>query len=169
MNGLSSYDPDFKRPQLIDEVVSDYKQEGKYLDHSAVGNTLYIAIKASGYSVILVYLMYGPARGESCGWMYRVLDETMAPVVDNCPEKLLKLSTCKAPEAVAWRQRCRDKRKQNNEKHRYLRSLKPGDKVKYGGSEITFRWVSSRKFFVARNGEGQIYKYRVVGVDLPEA
>lgn len=168
MGGLSSYDPDFKRPQLIDEVVHDYKREGTYLDHSAVGNTLYVAIKAGDYSVILVYLMYGPARGEGGGWVYRVLDESQAPVVDDCPEKLLKLSTCEVPEAIAWRQRCRDKRKKRNEQYKYLRSLQPGDKVKYDGRELTFRWVSSRNFFVALDEKGKIYKYRVVGVDLPQ-
>lgn len=171
MGGMSSYDPEFKRKDLIAEVVDDYQREGKYLAHSAVGNTLYLVTSTEGSgNVILVYAMKGPSKDDFGGWGYRLFDETQGPGKEDCPERLLKLSNCEHPGAVAWRQRCRDKRARKIKLKNYIKSLKSGEPVsRHDGEEkILFLRRHSDTYFVGQSAEGSVYRYRVDTLDLPK-
>lgn len=166
MGWLFSWDRSVDRKALIAEKVADYKREGMYLDHSAVGNTLYIAAQMKTEILIVVYLLQG--GGQEHGWGYKDLDESMGPMVNDCPEKILKLSTCQHPGAVAWRERCRAVRKAKREATKYLRGLEAGTMVDYGGSPVEFRFVHSPTFFVGKDKAGNLYRYRTRYIEVPE-
>lgn len=156
------------RAELVDSILHDYKKMGVYRDHSQVGNTLFLAAhrKENPSDVcILVYMLRGPARGSYEGWGYKDLDECAVPVVSNCPEKILKLSTQTHPGAVAWREECREKRKALAARRKYLKTLTPGSIVSYGGSDVVYRYASSNTYFVGhRVGESQLYRYRISSI-----
>lgn len=166
MGWLFSWDRGVDRKALVAEKIEDYKREGMYVDHSQVGNTLYIAAQMKTEVLIVVYLLQG--GGQEHGWGYKDIDESMGPSVADCPERILKLSTCEHPGAVEWRERCRAVRKAKREAKKYVEGLSAGDMVSYGGSEIEFRYLHSATFFVGKNREGKVYRYRVRYMDLPE-
>lgn len=165
MGWLFSWDRSVDRKALVAEKVADYKREGMYVDHSAVGNTLYIAAQMKDEVLIVVYLLRG--GGQESGWGYKDLDESMGPMVNDCPEKILKLSTCQHPTAVKWREGCRARRKATREATRYLRSLEAGTMVNYSGSEVEFRFLHSPTFFVGKDSKGNLYRYRIKYLELP--
>lgn len=105
----------------------------KVLKSSMVGNTYYAAIKEiveyegedenknpiytpiENGEVWAAIFLTSTNNKDYYNFSYKDMDETCGPYQCDCPESILKLlSETKSEYALAWRQRCRDKRKQKN-------------------------------------------------------
>lgn len=77
--------------------------------------------------VMLIHLGRGRRYSGDVSFGYKDMDETMGPVIANCPERILDLLTPTTSEnANEWRQRCR-----NKIDARKGLSLKPGYVLKF--------------------------------------
>lgn len=145
------------RKAVVEHIVNDVKASGRYVDHSSTGNELYVVMRnnADDGQFIMCCRLKG---GKQDGWGYKDMDESMGPFMYNCPERILKQSTCQHEHSIEWRERCRMIRKEKNEVGKLLNSLKPYDKVetpRFGILE--FLYVA--RGFVCMNEKGQVFRY----------
>lgn len=158
------------RQELATQIVGDYKNEGKYLDHSFGGNKLFVLIKTSAPdctengknpdgAVILVYLFR--QMDGSAG--YKDMDESMGPYECGCPERILKKSTCMHENAVEWRARCIESNKQDRETKKFYDSIVPGDSLKLGSGktvQVTATTYRGRKCILGYyDGGSTVYRF----------
>ena len=131
------------RDALVKQLLRDCETDHTTLvDHAVHGNELYAVLrrKDTGLRFIVVILMQG-TRGAYHGvyrWGYKDMDESMGPYAYNCPERLLAQSDCQHESSVAWREHCREVRAARTKHGRFIKQLKPGDKVRIGDIEATF-------------------------------
>lgn len=111
---------------------------GILLDRAYHGNTVYslVQLKKDGSKLILVDLV---RKGSDGSWGHKPLSETCIPFEIDCPERILKQSTCDNPNAVEWREKCRQKRRDKALTIKIFKQLKPnaiitttrGEKLKF--------------------------------------
>lgn len=86
---------------------------------------------------------------------YKSMDETVGPVIDNCPARILDLLTATDYEhAIAWRARCRE----NIARRAAVNKMKPGARFMFRES---IYFLESKKPFLARKGSqfGRLYRF----------
>lgn len=120
---------DYLRKRLLD--CDNEHGSWKTLATAQVGSTVYAAverIEKSGerYVFAAVILTQTDSRSDhNFGW--KDLDESMMPYQCDCPERILKLLTPTSNEsAIQWRLSCREKRRQDAERKKFLSGIKPG-------------------------------------------
>ena len=106
-------------------------------------------------AVFMVKLFKEDNYGHNICW--KGMDESMGPNISRCPERVLKLLTPTDYEhAVEWRARCWA----HIEKAKARPKIKPGMKLRYGGTEyIANRSLGARGWLV--NGLGAMGDYRM--------
>lgn len=111
------------RKELVDHLVRN--EGGKpVVDHGGSGNEFYTLMEVAPNDFLIVQWLLACSDGQ---WGYKGVSEDMGPVRVNCPERLLKKSTCQHPNAVKWREQCRQVREGKREAKRKLSALKRGD------------------------------------------
>lgn len=124
------------KQDIIDRLTSNrYWGEGSLvLDYAVVGSAIYIALEADTESngrlrLIAVALTQGPQK-NSPGYAYKTMDETAAPPVYTCPQRLFDLCPC---PGIGFSQKWRDKvirsRSARASSQSRMRQLKAGDRV----------------------------------------
>lgn len=141
------------------ELVAYLCDAEKAIDHSVVGNTLYMLAPsgATGVPVIYVFLL---SKFEKQGYGYKDMDEGMFPYSFDCPERILKAS--QIPDASGWRAECRRVRAAKREITSKICSLVVGDWYtfetelqgetrwqyactwRYGAKRATFYWYNPK-------------------------
>lgn len=140
------------------------------LDHAVVGNHLWVLYedKESGERSINLNLLTGGPRGSGPpgrDWGYKDICETSGPCQYDCPERLLKQSTCQDHYAPAWREECRAWRKEQAARTRWLKSLKHGDTFFVGEHKLSFvnpngRYTCRGNYVIGRTDDGNVYRWR---------
>jgi len=83
-------------------------RDGTVLDSATIGHTWYAAVqdKADG-NVWALVIIFQWSRDWS-NFTYKEMDETMGPLEDRCPARILdRLSPTEHEYALQWRERCR--------------------------------------------------------------
>lgn len=89
-----------------ESLVTHITLNFNFLDYSVKGEALYGLYKtADGFGITVCLL-----DKDGLEWGYKDMSESNGPVVYDCPEKFLKMSTNQEGYAPTWRQACRDKR-----------------------------------------------------------
>lgn len=102
------------KQHVVRSVVNGAKQSGQtVLDHGGGSNELFILVET--YTKKRVILCYKLQRNEGM-WGYKPMDEEMYPYCYTCPERILKESTSMVKNAIEWRERCREVRKEKANK-----------------------------------------------------
>jgi hypothetical protein len=110
MGWTYTYKP--KGQSVVDFFRQRYARDGSrghILDGAATLTEAYMAWQLpDGRVVALVYLLhYSRERGYNFG--YKDMDEECGPRAIRCPERILdQLTPTDNPNAIEWRQRCRD-------------------------------------------------------------
>lgn len=177
------------RKRLVDWLLEHQNEPGRYeiIDHSQRGNVLYTVFRniAEDYRFIVVFLLEGPsATSRYAGdfaWGYKDIDESMGPSVLGCPERLLRQSEAQSQNARAWREACRLERRARAERRQLAKTCRSGDRLRYHAgraregaviASVTFVRHYSSTFFVGRDVDGKLWRYRwdsVVLVDSSKA
>ena len=132
------YKKDYTKQMLIDELI----KVNNVLDHSLVGNNLWMLVKSGDARVVCLSLL----RSERWyGYGSKDIDETMGPGGVNCPLRLINNATEPLNEySKGWREDVREyhrkKRTQNKWKKRTQNKWKAGDQVLWwNGDTFTLR------------------------------
>lgn len=125
--------------------------EVRLIDHSLVGNNLWLLLqRGSTKFIVLALLKYARGAGTyGADWGYKDMDESMHPYYYDCPERLLKQSNCDNPTSIGWRAQCRKWRAERNARLSSLKKLKPGDTFYWNGKPLKF--VDPGRFYINPN------------------
>jgi len=166
------------KKELVEHLLKQHGEHVELIDHSLTGNKLWLLfnhkVEPFGRFIVLCLLQGMRSTGyDPCRWGYKDIDETMGPYETGCPERLLAQSTSQEPNAVAWRAKCREARAKKTSRAKWLKTLKPGDKVRWGGKEIITLdsspfdpkniW-SRRGQVIGTNENGHTYSYRTSSI-----
>ncbi|WP_411688803.1 hypothetical protein [Acinetobacter indicus] len=148
--------------EYAEQELKISEANGILLDRAYHGNTVYslVQIKKDGSKLILVDLV---RKGSDGFWGHKPLSESVGPYELDCPERILKQSTCQSPLAVAWREKCRQKRRDKAETIKTFKLLPTG-------IVITTEYGRKLKFMRAYNKswsqivcldieDNQVYRY----------
>lgn len=130
----------------------NYSTNGRIrvLDHALVGNNLWLLMQHQPIEtkfIVLARLKHSRGAGPvGHDWGYKDMDESTHPYYYDCPERLLKQSTCDKPSSVEWRAQCRKWRAERNARLSSLKKLKPGDTFYWNGKPLKF--VDPARFYL---------------------
>lgn len=160
----------FERTTLQSIAAELIEQGGprgfKCIDHARNGNELYclfVSCDDPNTRFIRLYLIASGGRANPGSWGYKAMDEACLPYYFKCPERLLAQSTCNEPEAIRWRQACRDARANARTHRRFLEALRPGDMFRYCDKQGVFRGLEGR-YVIGLNAEGQLRRFKSSGI-----
>lgn len=149
--------------EYAEQELKISEANGILLDRAYHGNTVYslVQLKKDGSKLILVDLV---RKGSDGFWGHKPLSESCGPYELDCPERILKQSTCQSPLAVAWREKCRQKRRDKAETIKIFKQLKPdtiittnrGDKLKFMRAYNT----SYSQIVCSQVTDGKVYRFR---------
>lgn len=164
------------KKELVDHLLSQGGPNIELVDHSLVGNNLWLLYKLKDKpdERVIVLCLLGAARGhpDYCRWGYKDIDESMGPYETGCPERLLAQSTDMSENAVAWRAKCRATHQSGSAHKKWIKTLKPGDKVRWGKETITLDsspfdpksiW-NRRGRVIGINETGAVFRYRTSSI-----
>ena len=100
--------------------------------------------------MLIAKVSYTPRdpSGQTLGW--KTMSEGMLPYLFNCPERILELLEPPAcPNAIEWRQTCRDTRAK---KHEARLAFQPGTVVLFEKPLMFPHGVERQRFTVEKHG-----------------
>lgn len=147
------------------ESVADYAEQElaitnidhKMLDRAIVNNYVYTLVQRADEST---YILIDRVKRAGKYWSHNPMDESWGPDNYDCPERILSRSTSQHPRAVAWRDRCRQHRRDKVLRLRLTNELKHGMiiKSKYFGSLVFIKLYGKTKLVCTDNLGGR-YAY----------
>ena len=150
------------KKQLTAEILSDYEREEKYtvLGSASAQGVFYLAVRTADApkGIILVYLVE-KHRGE---WAWKGMDESMGPVILNCPLSLLELTEGDGSQTgKSWREAVRAYHAAKRAANR--RSYPIGSRVSVYGKAYRVTGMASKKSYeVVSEESGQMFRCTAV-------
>ncbi|NLA66715.1 MAG: hypothetical protein GX856_00430, partial [Gammaproteobacteria bacterium] len=124
------------KDDLVEHLLRQDNSNVEVVDHSLRGNNLWMLCRRKDDGkrfIVLCKIQYcrdgGPPGRD---WGYKDIDESMGPCELDCPERLLAQSDDDSRYGVPWRAACREARKEAAARRKFISSLKPGDRFRYG-------------------------------------
>lgn len=120
------YKKDYTKKMLVDEFI----KADNVIDHSLVGNNLWMLVKSGDARVVCLSLL----RSERWyGYGSKDIDETMGPNEVNCPLRLINNATEPIND---WSKEWREKVREYHRKKRTQNKWKAGDRVQWWNGQV---------------------------------
>lgn len=152
--------------EVEEHLIVQIEQAGyKVLDKSSCWGEFYALCEhPNGQRDIFVALVKGtkPTNRKSGEFGYKSMCEGVHPYAYNCPERLLSKSDDQSDNAILWRAKCRELRKEKSLQRKVLKALKEGDKLLTSFGELIFMYHhKSTQFIAKRVDSGKVFRYNV--------
>lgn len=136
------FDGDTTKTDCVLGIIKGFSHP--VLDHAVVGEALYALIDHPTYGpLIAVYLISYDRKSQQ--WGYKPMSEDMGPRVLSCPRRILAKSKLQEPNAVQWRLDCEEWHRQQAEKAKARKALKPGTLYQFavGSNDPAASWFEN--------------------------
>ena len=133
-------DPRRGKKDRVDDLVNRQKAadaEWRYVDHSVVGNNLWMVVKHSQTGLQEVSLVLLQAGDESHGWGYKYVNHREG--VDIPLSLLLQLSPDDSSGELTWRDAVKRHHKEKSDLRKYAKSITVGRKFALKGGRMVVK------------------------------
>ena len=154
--GWTSYRAtEYKKGKIdrVAEVKKYFADKKDVLKISAVGSTVYLAVKNNDTSVSAMVFLTSISEKEYFNFAYKEMDESCGPYKYDCPASILKLLTPTDSEyANEWRKECWnniEKKKMKKKNPNSLSNLSIGSKIKindFKGNSVVLEKVDYPRY-----------------------
>lgn len=146
------------KESLVRRLTDPARFSGLIITHSVVGNNLWKAIEVEENGKPMVVIHVDLMSSHKGLWGYKSYDEASGPNAVNCPQRILKLSTCDTGYAREWKERAWA---YHQGKSQARKEINVGRLVFFGNEEYRLEHNLGRKgWHVIRTRDGMLFRMK---------